>query len=100
MLAHVLIDQRIVLLNIKTDVYGRKLGRPHLHDAAGEDVVAYMMERGYCWWDCKHSKDLELAKLQENAKKMKFGLWFSDHPIPPWNWRLLVRMRQCQSPLQ
>jgi len=31
--------------------------------------------------------DLELEKLEKEARVAKKGLWADPHPVPPWEWR-------------
>jgi len=43
---------------------------------------------GWCWWYRKYAPgDLELEKLEKEARVAKEGLWADPHPVPPWEWR-------------
>ena len=53
---------------------GRRLGR---------EILA----AGYGWLDPRYSKDAQLLKVQEAAKKAKHGLWVNSNPVEPWVWR-------------
>ena len=43
---------------------------------------------GWCWWYRKYAPgDLELEKLEREARVAKEGLWADPYPVPPWEWR-------------
>lgn len=59
------------------DRYGRTIGRVHL---GGVDT-------GFPWMRRKYAKDLTLYALEDDARAARQGLWASDVPVPPWQWR-------------
>jgi micrococcal nuclease len=67
------------------DRYGRFVCDVYLDD--GTYVNAELVKAGYAWLFTRYSNDEELARLQEDARKSKRGLWQDDHPIPPWEFR-------------
>ncbi len=66
------------------DYYGRIIGRVYVENL---DVNAEMVRQGYAWVYRKYAKDKALYRLEEEAQAARKGLWASDHPIPPWEWR-------------
>src|SRR4029077_7908987 len=43
---------------------------------------------GWCWWYRKYAPgDIELEKLEKDARDTKKGLWGDPAPIPPWVYR-------------
>jgi len=66
------------------DRYGRTLGFVYV---AGANANAGMIRDGYAWHFKEYSKDLQLAKLEVDARKAKRGLWQDASPMPPWDWR-------------
>ncbi len=46
-----------------------------------------MIKRGMAWHFKRYSKDLLYAKLEQEARKNRVGLWRDPNPIAPWEWR-------------
>jgi micrococcal nuclease len=67
-----------------TDKYGRKLGKLLCNQ---QDVSKYMVKNGHAWFNKRYSMDYSLARLQDEARKNKVGLWQSQQQTPPWVWR-------------
>jgi micrococcal nuclease len=67
------------------DRYGRFVCDVYLDD--GTYVNAEIVKAGYAWLFTRYSNDAELARLQEDARKSKRGLWQDDNPVPPWEFR-------------
>jgi uncharacterized endonuclease HI_1296 len=64
------------------DRYKRTLGIIHYK---GQDINAQMVLNGYAWAYVKYSKIyVDQEKL---AREKKLGLWQSNDPTPPWEWR-------------
>ena len=43
---------------------------------------------GWCWWHRKYAPlDVELEKLEKEARGAKKGYWADPAPIPPWVYR-------------
>jgi micrococcal nuclease len=56
----------------------------------GESVGDDLLRKGLAWWDRNYFPwELGLARLQEEAKNAKVGLWVEAHPIPPWEYQEL-----------
>lgn len=51
------------------------------------NVNAELVRAGYAWHFRKYSNDLELQRLEDEARKSKRGLWVDPIPIPPWEYR-------------
>lgn len=80
-----LIFQKQITVDVLTiDRYGRSVGRVYVK---GFDVNAELVQQGYAWVYRKYTKDQKLYALKAEAKKAKRGLWSTDHPIPPWDWK-------------
>jgi micrococcal nuclease len=67
------------------DRYGRFVCDVYLDD--GTSVSAELVKAGYAWHFTRYSDDKELARLQEEARKNKRGLWQDENPLPPWEFR-------------
>lgn len=70
------------------DKYQRQLGDLYCDQ---QDVSAYMLKHGHAWFSKRYSKKQELAKVEQNARKNKLGLWQAKKPMPPWVWRYLTK---------
>jgi hypothetical protein len=47
-----------------------------------------LVKDGWCWWYRKHApRNTELARLEQNARVTKKGLWVDPAHVPPWEWR-------------
>jgi endonuclease YncB( thermonuclease family) len=66
------------------DRYGRTLARVYCN---GVDVNAEQVRRGWAWAFTKYLTDPEITRLETEARSARRGLWRSEHPIPPWEYR-------------
>ncbi len=64
------------------DRYGRILGDVFLPD--GQSLNQELVRAGYAWWFRRYSNDVTLARLEEEARAAKVGLWADPHAVPPW----------------
>jgi len=64
------------------DRYKRTLGIIHYK---GQDINAQMVLNGYAWAYVKYSRIY--VDHERLARKNKLGLWQSNDPTPPWEWR-------------
>ena len=46
-----------------------------------------LVKNGLAWHYVRYSKDKELQKMEDVARKSKLGLWQDLNPIAPWEWR-------------
>lgn len=67
------------------DRYGRFVCDVYLGDSTY--VNAEIVNAGYAWHFTRYSNDMELARLQEEARNNMRGLWQDSNPIPPWEFR-------------
>lgn len=67
-----------------TDKYGRFVSDVYLDKVW---INAKMVENGYAWNYTQYSKDLDLIKLEAQAKDKKVGLWAEKNPTAPWDYR-------------
>ena len=66
------------------DQYGRYLAR--LYDN-GVDVNRMMVSEGMAWVYDFYVTDKTFYQNQQEAQKLKKGLWSKRYPAPPWEWR-------------
>lgn len=69
-----------------TDRYGRVVA---VVDVPGTGVLQELLiDAGLAWVWSRYCRDCdEWKSVQANARLLKKGLWKSDHPIEPWEWR-------------
>jgi endonuclease YncB( thermonuclease family) len=46
-----------------------------------------MVQEGMAWHFVKYSSDTTLARLEQQARAKKIGLWSDPHAIAPWDYR-------------
>jgi micrococcal nuclease len=69
-----------------TDRYGRSIAMIY-YDSDNKYLSAEIIKAGMGWHYKKYSKSVELAKLEDIARKNKIGLWIDTNPIYPSDWR-------------
>jgi len=51
------------------------------------NVSRELLRVGLAWWFREDSNDLELERIEQEARLEKRGLWADTEPVPPWEWR-------------
>ena len=74
----------VELVIIDTDRYGRKVARVLY---GGKDLSEELVRNGYAWHYKQYSSDKQLAKLEQEARVKKLGLWKDPSPVAPWEFR-------------
>ncbi|MDP9955361.1 thermonuclease family protein [Epilithonimonas hungarica] len=76
------------MVTIKAEKYDRykRLIAVVINDK-GQNVNKQMLKLGMAWHYVKYSKDADYAKLENEARKNRVGLWQDKNPIAPWLWR-------------
>jgi len=76
--------QKTVRLEIhSTDRYGRIIASAYLED--GRELSEEMLRAGMAWHYKKYNSDRRLAELEQEARKMRVGLWQDSRPMAPWD---------------
>lgn len=84
MLCRLAWDRLLEIRVVDVDRYGRVVA--YLSDE--NQVINYEMVRwGYAWWYFDFSDDMEIERLEMEARTNKWGLWKLIDPIPPWEHR-------------
>jgi endonuclease YncB( thermonuclease family) len=85
-----LIYGRQVVVNSKgTDQFKRVLGIAMVKNEAGSTISVNeaLLLQGMAWHFTRYDKNPDWARLQQQAKTAKAGLWADNNPTPPWEWR-------------
>ncbi|AFL79718.1 micrococcal nuclease-like nuclease [Aequorivita sublithincola DSM 14238] len=70
---------------LKKDRYRRSIANVFYNDSL--NLSSQLVKNGLAWHYIKYSKDVELQKIEDKARKNKIGLWQDPKAIPPWEWR-------------
>lgn len=75
------------------DRYGRTVANIILPD--GRSLSHEFVKAGLAWWYRKYAPgDKTLAKLEQEAREAKRGLWTDQEPVPPWGFRRQQRRKR------
>lgn len=87
-LAGYVFEKVVTVKEMDVDRYGRTIGMVTID---GVNVNERLLEAGLAWHYKNYDKNPAWAKLEEQARKDKKGLWAHPNPIPPWDWRKGIR---------
>jgi endonuclease YncB( thermonuclease family) len=73
------------------DKYGRTVANIYIGSRC---LNTELVRAGYAWQYREFSKDVAIARLEQNARTAKRGLWADPHPVPPWQYRINARSVQ------
>jgi endonuclease YncB( thermonuclease family) len=68
----------------KKDNFERLLAQVYVGD---DHINALMIRRGHAWHFKRYNQSKELAALEIQAREEKIGLWATDSPQAPWDYR-------------
>jgi len=77
------------------DRYGRTVGRVVCD---GMDANAEQVRAGMAWAYTRYITDQTLAKLEQEARTDRRGLWSDSIPVAPWQWRRSQVRGSCDGP--
>ena len=89
-LKDMILQKSVTVDTNKVDRYGRELGKVLLDNM---DVNLAQIKAGLAWhykayqnWQTTEDK-VKYAAAEKEARVFNYGLWRSDNPIPPWDFR-------------
>ncbi len=84
--AKLVLNERVTAIVHDWDRYSRTIAEIILPD--GRDLGQELVRAGLAWWSEKYApNEMELKRLQAEARKNKIGLWSQANPTPPWTFR-------------
>lgn len=83
-LASYIFGKTVHVTKKKTDRYRRTLG---IVTVDGANINEKLLEVGLAWHYTKYDKNEEWARLEQEARANKRGIWQKTDPVPPWEWR-------------
>lgn len=85
-LATALVRNQVVIIRAYSGArQGRMIGEVWFKDK--RNLGKELVKAGMAWVKRGAVVTAELNLLEDNAKKVKRGLWASQDPVPPWDWR-------------
>jgi len=63
----------------------------------GKNLNKELVKNGFAWHFKKYSKDNSYDDLEQQARKLKLGLWNDKNPTAPWEWRKSRKKSSQQS---
>jgi len=89
-LSAIVFGMEVTLQTYGLDKYGRTIADVLLSD--GTNVNHELVKDGSCWWYRKYAPgNIELEKLEKEARDAKRGLWVDPAAVPPWVYRKAKR---------
>ncbi len=88
-LGELCMNKTLKVVKTDTDQYGRIVAFSYLEN--GKELGHEMVKAGMAWHFKKYNTDNDLAKLENEARKAKRGLWIDPKPVPPWEYRKLKK---------
>lgn len=83
--ADLVFDRTVTVRSTGRDRNGRLLGEVVLPD--GRSLNDELVRAGYAWWFRRYSQDGRLARLEQEARAGRRGLWADQAPEAPWDYR-------------
>ncbi|MDX3914903.1 MAG: thermonuclease family protein [Pseudosphingobacterium sp.] len=84
-LSNLCFGQYVTVHSDKYDRFGRLIAV--LVNGSKQIVNQEMVRQGMAWHFKRYSKDSVYAKLEQEARLNRVGLWHDHNPIAPWKWR-------------
>jgi micrococcal nuclease len=78
----------VTVQQMDVDRYGRTIGMVIID---GANVNEELLRAGLAWHYKQYDKNPQWAKLEDEARMSKRGLWQKANPIAPWDYRRGVR---------
>ena len=91
--AKAVFNQTVTVQPMDTDSYGRTVAVVIMPD--GKSLNEHLVREGLAWVYPQHciQEDIcaPLRDLEKSIRASKRGLWVDKAPVPPWEWRKLVK---------
>ena len=81
--------QTVTVRPLSTDRYGRTLADVVLPD--GRLLNRELVAAGLAWHFTRYSKDEELARAEQSARRARIGIWSEPRPVAPCEFRASSR---------
>lgn len=78
-------NKKVKIVKRTVDGIGRVVADVILPD--GKSLAKELLKFGYAWHYKRFSNDADLDQLEQEAKKLKKGLWVEPDPMAPWDYK-------------
>jgi endonuclease YncB( thermonuclease family) len=95
-LSSLIVNRQVSVDYSKKDRYGRTVGKILVD---GIDANLEQVKAGMAWHYKKYQKEqlvedrILYAQAEDYARKNKLGLWIDKEPVPPWEYRKLLKYK-------
>ncbi|MCU0708540.1 MAG: thermonuclease family protein [Pirellula sp.] len=83
-LRKLILDRKVRITWTKKDNFGRRLAQVFAEDVS---INHRMIRDGHAWHFKRYNQSKVLAELEEEARKDRRGLWGTENPQAPWDYR-------------
>jgi len=83
-LCKLVLEKKVRITWVKKDNFGRQLAQVYVDE---NHINKIMIRDGHAWHFKRYNQSKELAELEEDARKAKRGLWATNNPQSPWDYR-------------
>ena len=80
------LNREVTVIPTTTDRFGRIVAEVTFQD--GRSLSHELVKVGACWWFRKYAlNDVDLKRLETEARTQRLGVWAAENPVSPWEWR-------------
>lgn len=83
-LATKILNKKVKVVVTTIDRYQRDVGEIFVNERS---VNAKLVKEGCAWVYRTYNKDSNFVDYENSAKEQKLGIWSTENPMPPWQWR-------------
>lgn len=93
-LSDLVFNREVTIETTKKDRYGRDIGKVLVD---GLDANLEQVKRGLAWHYKVYQREQSVkdrvvyAEAEDEARRLRLGLWQEDQPAPPWEYRRIQR---------
>ncbi len=84
-LSELIFNQYVTVEEKDSDRYGRKIAI--VYNESGDCINEEMLKAGLAWHYKQYDGNADWARMEEQAKTAKLGIWSKHDAIAPWLWR-------------
>ena len=84
-LSDLVFNQPVIIEEMDVDRYGRTIAI--VYTADGVCVNEILLKEGLAWHYKEYDDNADWAKMENQARKQKMGLWSQPKAVAPWQWR-------------
>jgi endonuclease YncB( thermonuclease family) len=83
-LSDLILGKKVYFETLSRDKYGRYVSKVKYNNRL---LDRWLVKEGLSWVYPLYCKDKQLYKLEKTARENKKGLWATESPEPPWEYR-------------